>query len=103
MATAPQMTLIAPADFDRWRAARTENAQSIIGYTAIEQLFEDFATWAYAAIGLTDPDPASFRAALETAPKPLIRIEKLQCRAYYRAPRMADCASLTLRAPIWMA
>jgi hypothetical protein len=89
-----------PTDFDRWRAARTEPAQSVVGYTPLDQLYEDYIAWAEEALGHDAPDPLSFRAAFDNAPKPFIRFETLWCRAYYQRPRMADCASLTLRAPI---
>lgn len=98
----PAAPAVDPQDFDRWRAARTEPAHSVIGYTPVDQLYEDYCIWAEAALGLSDaPDPASFRAAFDNAPKPIIHFETLQCRAFYKQPRLAECASLHLLRPIW--
>lgn len=99
--TAPEVDL--RPTFDRWRKARTSHAFSIIGYTPVEKLFEDFQIWSHEATGLVIEDQAAFEACFENAPRPEIRIEPLQCRAYYNTPKIMPCASLTLLDPIKVA
>ncbi|UAK24208.1 hypothetical protein [Sphingomonas nostoxanthinifaciens] len=90
--------------FDRWRAARTHNAISVVGYTPVARLYEDFSTWASHEIG---PDyvaeEAAFVRALSEAPKPLIKVEFLRVREAFQRPGNANCASLTLAEPVRVA